>query len=93
MLDFLKNLFTSNKTQKRDALGDRGENMAARHLQKLGYKIIVRNFRCEMGEMKVVMNQLASALAALYQITAAHENHQLHIDTDISTVKNSALPD
>jgi hypothetical protein len=48
--------------------------------------------RGEMGEMKVAMNRLASALAALYQITAGRENHP-HIDTDISTVKNSARPD
>jgi hypothetical protein len=48
--------------------------------------------RGEMGEMKAAMNRLAGALAALYQITAGHENHQLHIDADISTVKNSARP-
>ena len=58
MFEFLSNLFTGNKQgsspKKRDALGDRGENMAARHLQKLGYKIIVRNFRCEMGEVDIV---------------------------------------
>lgn len=39
---------------QRDALGDRGENMAARFLRNLGYKIIVRNFRCELGEIDIV---------------------------------------
>ena len=39
---------------ERDALGDRGENMAARHLRNLGYKIIVRNFRCQVGEIDIV---------------------------------------
>src|SRR5438477_7097919 len=29
----------------RDALGPRGENVAAKHLRNLGYKIIERNFR------------------------------------------------
>lgn len=38
----------------RDALGPRGENMAARYLRNLGYKIIVRNFRCELGEIDIV---------------------------------------
>ena len=38
----------------RDALGDRGENLAARHLRNLGYTIITRNFRCELGEIDIV---------------------------------------
>ena len=48
--------------------------------------------RGEMGEMKVAMNQLASALAALFQITAGQENRQLHTDTDISTCKTRVNP-
>src|ERR1700689_2066212 len=38
----------------RDALGQRGENVAARHLRDLGYKIIERNFRCEVGEVDII---------------------------------------
>jgi putative endonuclease len=38
----------------RDALGQRGENMAARFLRNQGYKIIVRNFRCEVGEVDII---------------------------------------
>ena len=37
-----------------DPLGDRGENVAARALRNKGYKIIVRNFRCEMGEIDII---------------------------------------
>ena len=37
-----------------DAMGPRGENVAARYLRNLGYKIIVRNFRCELGEIDIV---------------------------------------
>jgi len=40
--------------EKRDGLGDRGENMAAKHLRNLGFKIIIRNFRCEVGEIDIV---------------------------------------
>jgi putative endonuclease len=63
MFDWLQNLFTGNKAdrpdapvkpKKRDALGDRGENVAARYLRNLGYKIIVRNFRCDVGEIDIV---------------------------------------
>jgi putative endonuclease len=35
-------------------MGDRGENLAARHLRDLGYKIITRNFRCQVGEIDIV---------------------------------------
>ena len=38
----------------RDALGERGENMAARYLRNQGLKIIVRNFRCDGGEIDIV---------------------------------------
>jgi putative endonuclease len=38
----------------RDTLGDRGENVAARFLRNLGYTIIVRNFRCELGEIDII---------------------------------------
>ncbi len=35
-------------------LADRGENTAARFLQSLGYKIIARNVRLEVGEIDIV---------------------------------------
>ena len=38
----------------RDTLGERGENIAARHLRDLGYKIITRNYRCPLGEIDVI---------------------------------------
>lgn len=39
---------------ERDALGQRGENVAARHLRNAGYTIIVRNFRCNLGEIDII---------------------------------------
>jgi len=53
MWDRIKQFFFKQETQ-RDALGDRGENVAARYLRNHGYNIIVRNFRCEMGEIDIV---------------------------------------
>jgi putative endonuclease len=52
MLNWLQNLFSPETP--RDALGDRGENVAARYLRNRGYKIIVRNFRCDLGEIDIV---------------------------------------
>jgi putative endonuclease len=53
MLDWLKRVF-ADTSQKHDALGERGENVAARYLRNKGYKIIIRNFRCELGETDII---------------------------------------
>jgi putative endonuclease len=53
MLAWLKTLF-ADSPPKRDALGERGENVAARYLRNKGYRIITRNFRCEMGEIDII---------------------------------------
>jgi putative endonuclease len=37
-----------------DALGQRGENVAARYLRNQGYKILERNFRCDVGEVDII---------------------------------------
>lgn len=42
------------KPKKKDPLGERGENVAAKHLHKLGYRILGRNFRTPMGEIDIV---------------------------------------
>ena len=38
-----------------DVLGQRGENLAARHLRNQGYKILIRNFRCDVGEVDIIV--------------------------------------
>ena len=59
MWESIKNWFTGGgeDVKKRDALGDRGENMAARYLRNNGYKILERNFRCDLGEIDIVARQ------------------------------------
>jgi len=56
MLSFLQGWFApSNKgAGPKDALGDRGENRAARYLRERGYKILIRNFRCALGEIDII---------------------------------------
>jgi putative endonuclease len=49
-----KTVRKSVQQRQPDPLGDRGENIAARFLRNLGYKIIIRNFRCDMGEIDIV---------------------------------------
>jgi len=40
--------------QPQDALGPRGENVAAKFLRNEGYKILLRNFRCAVGEIDII---------------------------------------
>ena len=55
MASWIQSLF--KPAPQREALGDRGENLAARHLRNHGYKIIVRNFRCNLGEIDIVAKE------------------------------------
>jgi len=56
MANWFANLFKRPAPVK-DALGDRGENVAARFLRNLGYKIIMRNFRCDLGEIDIIARE------------------------------------
>src|ERR1700733_3252528 len=53
MLDWLKSFWRQDELE-RDALGGRGENVAAGYLRQQGFKIIARNFRCELGEIDII---------------------------------------
>lgn len=53
MLSLLQGWLKQSAPQK-DSLGDRGENCAARYLRKQGYRILIRNFRCPLGEIDIV---------------------------------------
>jgi putative endonuclease len=39
---------------RRGELGRRGEQLAAEHLQRLGYELVERNFRTRWGELDIV---------------------------------------
>ncbi|HZI91063.1 MAG TPA: YraN family protein [Thermoleophilaceae bacterium] len=41
-------------TDPRRALGERGERLAAAHLQRAGYEVLARNWRCRHGELDIV---------------------------------------
>ena len=55
MILWLKNLFAP--ISPRMALGERGELVAAHHLQGLGHKILMLNFRTRGGEIDIVARE------------------------------------
>ena len=61
------------KEAPKDAMGDRGENLAARHLRNQGYKIIVRNFRCDAGEIDIIARE-GSTLVFVEVKTRAYDD-------------------
>ena len=42
---------------RKDDLGRRGEDCAAAYLERAGYRIIARNWRCREGEIDVIVAQ------------------------------------
>jgi putative endonuclease len=47
---------TDNQTSRinRSAVGRAGENTAAEHLERLGYVLLERNWRCRIGEIDLI---------------------------------------
>lgn len=41
-------------TERRKALGQRGEDIAAAHLERAGWRIVARNYRVREGEIDVI---------------------------------------
>lgn len=41
-------------TRERLELGKLGEDLALKRIKKLGYKLIIRNFRCPLGEIDLI---------------------------------------
>lgn len=52
MIEWLKSLM--KPASRKDPLGGRGENVAARFLQREGYKILGRNYRTPVGEIDII---------------------------------------
>jgi putative endonuclease len=45
---------TMDQTMDRQQRGIAAEERAARHMQQAGFEILVRNFRCRLGELDIV---------------------------------------
>jgi putative endonuclease len=49
-------------TSRNKALGDHGEETAARHLSRKGYKILARNVRTPYGELDLIATEAGSTV-------------------------------
>jgi len=47
----------NSKGQQNASIGNRGEELAAACLERSGYKLIERNFRCKGGEVDIVARE------------------------------------
>jgi putative endonuclease len=55
MIGWLQQLWKPESPE--EVLGQRGENVAAKYLREQGLKILVRNFRCAVGEIDIVARE------------------------------------
>jgi putative endonuclease len=53
IVTWLESLFGKQRNPM-DTLGPKGENVAAKFLRNLGYRILERNFRCRAGEVDII---------------------------------------
>lgn len=74
----------------RDTLGDRGENLAARHLRNLGYRIITRNYRCPLGEIDIVARD-GTTLVFVEVKTRAYDDQGISPEDQVNNVKQHQI--
>ena len=55
--DDISELLEQGRAVSRKALGARGERAAARYLERMGYEILERNWRCPAGEADIIARE------------------------------------
>src|SRR5678809_70587 len=92
LLTWMQTLVKKNQAQ-RDTLGDRGENLAARHLRNLGYRIITRNFRCPLGEIDIVARDGNTLVFCEVKTRAYEDDNGVGISPEdqVNTVKRHQI--
>ena len=72
-------------SHSRRGLGQRGEELAVRHLEAAGLTVMVRNWRCAAGELDVVITKDK-------KVVVSHEpwiSHEICLKPDSTTIKKS----
>ena len=58
-------MISADRTQE---LGRRGEELAAEHLSRLGYRVLARNHRTRFGELDLVLTDEAEAMIVFCEV-------------------------
>ncbi len=74
---------------KRQLFGRRSEDLAARHLKKLGYTILERNFKTARGEIDLVARH--GQVVVFIEVKARHSDRFGHPAEAVTPVKQRKL--
>ncbi len=87
MLGWLNRLVQGAARPLGDTLGGRGEDAAARFLRKSGFRVLCRNYRCDLGEIDIIARDGKTLVfvevktrvrrARAEEQVNAHKGHQL----------------
>ncbi|MGA2500602.1 MAG: YraN family protein [Tepidisphaeraceae bacterium] len=86
MLSWLNRLF--GKSGEDGALGERGENIAARYLRDKGFTIIIRNYRCPIGEIDIVAKE---GLTIVFVEVKTREEDEPRPEDQVNSAKQHQL--
>ena len=80
---------TAGKPWWRRWFGTRSERAAARFLKKLGYRILVRNFSCHMGELDLIA--LDGSCIVFVEVRSTEEADHLQTSESVDFAKQKRL--
>ena len=64
--------------ENRKTLGTQGEMIVQKHLERLGWQVLLRNFRCAAGEMDVIAEEPTTPLPTLVFVEVKTRRGQKH---------------
>ena len=73
----------------RGELGKKGEAIAARFLEKLGFRIEERNFRCSLGEIDLIVS--SGEYLVFIEVKARTAGHPIHPSASVTPKKQAKV--
>jgi len=86
---FFKRLFRTDANMTSSAFGAAGEKIAAQHLQRLGCRIIARNWRSRLGEVDIICEDRDTLV--FVEVKAAHRLSALPPEDRVNQRKRHKL--
>lgn len=76
-------------TRERKDTGQKGEDLAARYLQRKGCRIVCRNYRCNIGEIDLVVED--SGVIVIVEVRTKRVPCMVHPEETITWTKATRL--